>query len=143
MSGLFVMSGRGVRITMTPTMARKAMFVAGLAVLTAFSAGCSGKAEVGQVTSKSPTSATTTEAAPMTVDKDRLAALAKEKLEQAAGQQAKGVECDGDIEGTVGATQRCTLTAMDGTTIGVTATVLSVKGDDFNVDFKADDHPME
>jgi hypothetical protein len=52
------------------------------------------------------------------------------------------VECDGDIEGTVGATQRCVLTAMDGTTIGVTATVLAVKGDDVNNDFKADDHPM-
>jgi enterochelin esterase-like enzyme len=128
---------------MTPIMARKAMFIAVLAVLTALFAGCNGKVEVGQVTSKSPTSATTTEQASLTVDKDRLAALAKEKLEQAAGQQAKGVECDGDIEGTVGATQRCTLTAMDGTTIGVTATVLSVKGDDFNIDFKADDHPME
>jgi Domain of unknown function (DUF4333) len=142
MSGLVVMSGPGARITMTPTMARKVMFIAGLAVLTALFAGCSGKAKVGQVTSKSLISATTTEASPLTVDKDRLAALAKQKLEQAAGQQAKGVECDGAIEGTVGATQRCTLTAMDGTTIGVTATVLSVKGDDFNIDFKADDHPM-
>jgi hypothetical protein len=127
---------------MTPIMARKAMFIAVLAVLTALLAGCNGKAEVGQVTSKPPTSATTTEQATLTVDKDRLAALAKEKLEQVAGQQAKGVECDGPIEGTVGATQRCVLTAMDGGTIGVTATVLSVKGDDFNIDFKADDHPI-
>jgi hypothetical protein len=79
----------------------------------------------------------------VTVDKDQLAAKAKEKLEQAAGQESKGVECDGDIEGTVGATQRCVLTAMDGTRIGVTATVTAVKGETVSIDFKADDHPME
>jgi Domain of unknown function (DUF4333) len=131
---------------MTPTMSRKAMFVAGLAVLTALSAGCSGKVEVGQVSSKSSTAAATTTTTPelaVTVDKDQLAAKAKEKLEQAAGQQAKGVECDGDIEGTVGATQRCVLTAMDGTMIGVTATVTAVKGETVSIDFKADDHPLE
>ena len=38
------------------------------------------------------------------------------------------MECDGDIDGTVGATQRCVLTALDGTTIGVTATVYGSQG---------------
>ena len=135
------MSGPGVRITMKPTTSRMAMSVAGLAVVTALFAGCSGKVEVGRVT-QSGTSTTTTEQA-VTVDKDQLAAKAKEKLEQAAGQESKGVECDGDNEGTVGATQRCVLTAMDGTTIGVTATVTAVKGETVSIDFKADDHPME
>jgi hypothetical protein len=76
------------------------------------------------------------------VDKDRLAASAKEKLEQAAGQEPEAVECDGDIEGPVASRQGCVLTATDGTTIGVTATVTAVKGDDVSIDFKADDHPM-
>lgn len=124
-------------------MTRKATFVAGLAVLTALFAGCSGKVEVGQVTSQSGTSTTTTEDAAVTVDRDQLAAKAKEKLEEAAGQESKGVECDGDIEGTVGATQRCVLTALDSTTIGVTATVTAVKGDSVSIDFTADDHPIE
>lgn len=136
------MSGPGVRITLKPTTSRMAMSVAGLAVVTALFAGCSGKVEVGRVTSQSGTSTTTTEQA-VTVDKDQLAAKAKEKLEQAAGQESKGVECDGDIEGTVGATQRCVLTAMDGTMIGVTATVTAVKGETVSIDFKADDHPMD
>jgi len=127
---------------MTPTASRKAMFVAVLAVLTALFAGCSGKVEVGQVTTQPGTSTTRTEQA-LIVDKDQLAAKAKEELEQVAGQESKGVECDGDIEGTVGATQRCVLTAMDDTTIGVTATVTAVKGETVSIDFKADDHPME
>jgi predicted thioesterase len=42
----------------------------------------------------------------------------------------------------VGATQRCTLTALDGTTIGVTATVTAVNGDDVSFDFKVDDEPQ-
>jgi hypothetical protein len=129
---------------MTPTSSRVARFVSVLAVLTALCAGCSGKVSIGQVssTAASPSATPTAPPAAVTVDKDRLAALGKEKLEQAAGQEADGVECDGDIEGTVGATQRCVLTALDGTKIGVTATVLAVKGDDVNINFKADDHPM-
>jgi enterochelin esterase-like enzyme len=74
---------------MKPTTSRMAMSVAGLAVVTALFAGCSGKVEVGRVTSQSGTSTTTTELA-VTVDKDQLAAKAKEKLEQAAGQESKG-----------------------------------------------------
>ena len=68
---------------------------------------------------------------------------AKDKLEEAAGQESAGAECDGGVPAKVGATQRCVLTALDGTTIGVTATVTSVKGDDVSVDFKADDEPQQ
>jgi hypothetical protein len=113
---------------------------AGLVLVAILSAGCSAHVSIGK---GSPSSmATTTAAQAVTVDKDRLAALGKEKLEQAAGQESESVECDGDIDGTPGATQRCVLTALDGTKIGVTATVISVKGDDVNINFKADDHPM-
>ena len=57
-------------------------------MLTALSAGCSGKVEVGQVSSTSPTSASAAEQA-VTVDKEQLAAKAKEKLEEAAGQESR------------------------------------------------------
>jgi hypothetical protein len=107
-------------------MARTTSLVAGLAVAVAVLGGCSGSASVGG----------------LSVDKDRLASLAKQKLEEAAGQEAQGVVCDGDVPAKVGETQRCTLTATDGTTIGVTATVTAVNGDDVSFDFKADDEPQ-
>jgi hypothetical protein len=106
--------------------ARRASFIAGLAVAVTVLGGCSGSVSVGG----------------LTVDKDRLASLAKEKLEEAAGQESQGVVCDGDVPAKVGATQRCTLTALDGTTIGVTATVTAVNGDDVEFNFKADDEPQ-
>ncbi|MHC9292777.1 DUF4333 domain-containing protein [Mycobacterium sp. LTG2003] len=81
-----------------------------------------------------------------TVAKSKLQSLAKAELEAAAGKKAKSVECEDGIAGVVGATQRCVLTAKDGTRIGLTATVEGVDGDgdkaNVNVDFKVDDKPM-
>jgi hypothetical protein len=48
---------------------------------------------------------------------------------------------EGSIPGKVGATQRCVLTAKNGSTIRVTATVNSVEGETMNVNFKVDDAP--
>jgi hypothetical protein len=107
-------------------MARTTSLVAGLAVAVAVLGGCSGSVSVGE----------------LSVDKDRLASLAKQKLEEAAGQEAEGVVCAGDVPAKVGATQRCMLTTLDGTAIGVTATVTAVNGDDVGFDFKADDEPL-
>jgi hypothetical protein len=107
-------------------MARTMSLIAGLAVAMAVLGGCSGSASVGE----------------LSVDKDRLASLAKQKLEEAAGQEAQGVVCDGDVPAKVGATQRCTLTTLDGTNMGVTATVSAVNGDDVSFDFKVDDEPQ-
>ncbi|MDH6193817.1 hypothetical protein M2272_000438 [Mycobacterium frederiksbergense] len=76
-----------------------------------------------------------------TVAKSKLQSLAKEKLEAAAKQKAKSVTCDDGIVGKVGATQRCVLTAKDGTTYGVTATVRAVESDNVNIDFKVDEKP--
>lgn len=118
---------------------RMTTFIAGLALFAALCGGWSFHASVGE---PGPQSGTTTSSEPLTVDKDRLAALAKQKLEEAAGQEAAGVECEGDIAGQVGATQRCALTAVDGTKIGVTAPVTGVKADDVSLDFKADDGPQ-
>jgi hypothetical protein len=82
-----------------------------------------------------------------TVAKAKLQTLAKEKLEAAAKQKAKSVICEDGIVGEVGATQRCVLTAKDGTKIGLTARVDGVEGRGadarVNIDFKVDDKPIE
>ncbi|MCV7064561.1 DUF4333 domain-containing protein [Mycolicibacterium farcinogenes] len=77
-----------------------------------------------------------------TVAKSKLQTLAKEKLEAAAKRKAKSVTCEDGIAGKVGATQRCVLTAKDGTKYGVTATVDAVESGNVKVDFKVDDKPM-
>ncbi len=99
----------------------------GVALATVFSAGCSGQVEVGTERSMS---------------KEQLQSFAKEKLEAAAGTKARSVECEGGVPAKVGATQRCILTAIDGTRIGVTATVSNVEGEDVRVNVKVDDQPM-
>lgn len=80
--------------------------------------------------------------APPTVAKTKLQTMAKSKLETAAKRKAKSVTCDDGIVGEVGATQRCVLTAKDGTRYGVTATVRAVESDNVKIDFKVDDKPM-
>ncbi|WKG06267.1 DUF4333 domain-containing protein [Mycolicibacterium sp. HK-90] len=76
-----------------------------------------------------------------TVAKSKLQTLAKEKLEAAAKRKAKSVTCEDGIVGKVGETQRCVLTAKDGTKYGVTATVDAVESGNVKVDFKVDDKP--
>ncbi|MGW8574710.1 DUF4333 domain-containing protein [Streptomyces niveus] len=49
--------------------------------------------------------------------------------------------CPEVLEGKAGATTRCTLTAADGSTLGVTVTVSAVDGDTVDFDSKADDTP--
>jgi len=82
-----------------------------------------------------------------TVAKAKLQTLAKEKLEAAAKRKAKSVICEDGIVGEVGATQRCVLTAKDGTKIGVTARVDGIEGRGadarVSIDFKVDDKPIE
>ncbi|WP_437114568.1 DUF4333 domain-containing protein [Streptomyces glaucescens] len=45
----------------------------------------------------------------------------------------------GDLVGKVGTTTRCTLTAGDGSSLGVTVTVSSVDGDRIDFDIEADE----
>lgn len=82
-----------------------------------------------------------------TVAKAELQTLAKKKLEAAAKRKAKSVICEDGIVGEVGATQRCVLTAKDGTKIGVTAKVDGIEGRGadarVSIDFKVDDKPIE
>jgi hypothetical protein len=48
------------------------------------------------------------------------------------GQSPKSVACPGSLQGTVGQSMTCTLTANDGSTVPVTVTVTSVSGSTVN-----------
>ncbi|MEW2402693.1 DUF4333 domain-containing protein [Streptomyces sp. NPDC046862] len=70
---------------------------------------------------------------------DKLATTVAEKLAATTGQPKPDISCPEDLTGKVGTTTRCTLTASDGSTLGVTVTVSSVEGGKINFDIKADD----
>jgi hypothetical protein len=72
----------------------------------------------------------------------RLASPAAEQMEAVIGPEWARAECDGGVSANVGATQRGVLTALDGPTTGVTATVAAATVDDVRVDFKGDDQPQ-
>lgn len=63
---------------------------------------------------------------------------AEDALEAQIGSRPE-IDCPGDLDAEVGATMRCTLTAADGTTAGVTVTVTSVDGSDAQFDVVVDD----
>ncbi|CAM5331448.1 DUF4333 domain-containing protein [Streptomyces griseus] len=87
-------------------------------------AGCSASVNVGGSEAK--------------LSKDKLSATVAEKLAETTGQPEPDVTCPEDLAGKVGTETRCTLTAGDGSTLGVTATVTSVDGDKINFDIEAD-----
>ncbi|MFD3943223.1 DUF4333 domain-containing protein [Streptomyces sp. NPDC058579] len=87
--------------------------------------GCSGSVSVGNSEQK--------------LSKAKLATTVAEKLAATTGQPKPDVACPEDLVGKVGNTTRCTLTAGDGSTLGVSVTVSSVVGDEINFDIKADD----
>ncbi|MDT0380400.1 DUF4333 domain-containing protein [Streptomyces sp. DSM 42041] len=76
-----------------------------------------------------------------TLDSGTLADTVAQKLAEATGRPEPDVTCPEDLAGEVGTKTRCTLTAADGSTIGVTVTVTSVEGTQINFDIKADDKP--
>ena len=75
------------------------------------------------------------------ISKDKLATMVAEKLAATTGQPKPDITCPEDLAGKVGTTTRCTLTASDGSTLGVTVKVSSVDGDNINFDIKADNTP--
>jgi hypothetical protein len=89
--------------------------------------GCSGSISVGNMKPK--------------LSGDKVADVTAEKLAAQTGQPKPDVSCPEDLVGEVGTTTRCTLTATDGTTLGVTVTVTSVEGSQVNFDIKVDDKP--
>jgi hypothetical protein len=60
------------------------------------------------------------------------------QLAATTGQPKPDVACPEDLAGKVGTTTRCTLTAGDGSTLGVTVTVTSVKDERIQFDIEAD-----
>ncbi|MCT9079485.1 DUF4333 domain-containing protein [Streptomyces fulvoviolaceus] len=88
-------------------------------------AGCSASVSVGNSEPK--------------LSADKLATTVAEKLAATTGQPKPDIACPEDLAGKVGTTTRCTLTAGDGSTLGVTVTVSSVDGSNINFDIKADD----
>ncbi len=63
-----------------------------------------------------------------TVSQTDVETQVKEAVAKQVGQTPKSISCPSSLAATVGATQRCTLTAEDGSTIGLTVTVTSVEG---------------
>ncbi|WP_031478162.1 DUF4333 domain-containing protein [Streptomyces bicolor] len=72
---------------------------------------------------------------------EKLADLVAEKLAATANQPKPDVTCPEAVPAKVGTTTRCKLTAGDGSTLGVTATVSSVEGTKMNFDIQADETP--
>ncbi|MEE4493957.1 DUF4333 domain-containing protein [Streptomyces sp. NPDC050529] len=87
--------------------------------------GCSGSVSVGNSEPK--------------LSKDKLGTTVAKKLAATTGQPTPDVTCPEDLVGKVGTTTRCTLTAGDGSTLGVSVTVTSVVDKQINFDIKADD----
>ncbi|WLW51826.1 DUF4333 domain-containing protein [Streptomyces sp. YU58] len=87
--------------------------------------GCSASVDVGSSTPK--------------MSSDKLATLLSEKLAAQTGQPKPDVTCPDDLAAKVGTTTRCTLTAGDNSTLGVTVKVTSVDGDQINFDFQVDE----
>ncbi|MFF2412208.1 DUF4333 domain-containing protein [Streptomyces sp. NPDC058092] len=95
------------------------------AAVSALLTGCSGSVSVGNSDPK--------------LSADKLATTVSEKLAATTGQPKPDVTCPDGLVGKVGNTTRCTLTANDGSTLGVTVKVSSVDGSKINFDIKADD----
>ena len=66
---------------------------------------------------------------------------AKTALSKEVGQTPKSISCPSDLDAEVGATETCTLTADDGTTIDMTAEVTSADGDNVELHFQVADQP--
>ncbi|MES9510243.1 DUF4333 domain-containing protein [Streptomyces sp. NPDC000609] len=87
--------------------------------------GCSASVSVGKSEPK--------------LSSDKLAASLADKLASTTGQPRPDITCPEVLVGKIGTETRCTLTAGDGSTLGVTVTVTSVDGKQINYDFKADE----
>ncbi len=75
-----------------------------------------------------------------TVSKSEIEDKATSALAKAAGQTPKSISCPDDLDAKAGAQETCILTADDGTTFNMTATVKSVDGDNTELTFQVADH---
>ncbi len=89
---------------------------AGLAiavVVAALASGCSAKVEIGG----------------NTVSASELESEATAALTKKVGQAPASIDCPNDLDAKAGESEACTLTAKNGTTYPMTATITSVSGD--------------
>ena len=63
------------------------------------------------------------------VEEAELEEQVKSSLTQQIGQAPKAIDCPGDLDAEVGATQKCVLTADDNSTVDVNVKVTSVQDD--------------
>ncbi|MFD5714709.1 DUF4333 domain-containing protein [Streptomyces pharetrae] len=110
---------------MTPTRRSPAAWSLVTLGVGALLAGCSVSASTGDAEPK--------------LSSDKLADTVAQKLADTTGRPKPDVTCPEDLTGKAGTTTRCTLTADDGSSLGVTVTVSSVDGDRINFDIKADE----
>ncbi|WP_301123484.1 DUF4333 domain-containing protein [Mycolicibacterium fortuitum] len=75
------------------------------------------------------------------VDKNELAKVVKQRVEEQAGVKAEKVECEDHLPAKVGAVQRCVLTES-GKKYGVTVTADAVEGTKVKFNIKVDGKPM-
>jgi len=75
------------------------------------------------------------------VAKGQLEEQLKTRLTNQAGQGPDLIECPGDLEAKVGATQRCVLTAKE-IKVGVNVSVTAVDGAEVQYDVEVDDKPL-
>ena len=61
-----------------------------------------------------------------------------DQLTATVGQKPKSIACPGDLAATVGTTMRCSLTADDDTSLGLTVTVTSVQDSNVKFDIAVD-----
>ncbi|TDE08962.1 DUF4333 domain-containing protein, partial [Jiangella asiatica] len=74
-----------------------------------------------------------------TVPRSELEDGVRRLLEEQVGQPIDSVSCDDDLAGEVDASVRCTLTAEDGSTIGLTVTATDVDGNDVRYEVQVDE----
>ncbi|WP_216907178.1 DUF4333 domain-containing protein [Nocardia sp. NBC_01377] len=71
------------------------------------------------------------------IEETALEKSVKQTLTEKVGQEPDSIDCPGDLEGTVGTTMRCTLSA-GGEQIGLTVTVTTVEDDTVNYNVEVD-----
>ena len=75
-----------------------------------------------------------------TIDKHDVESKARAALTRSVGVAPKSITCPSDLEAKKGANETCTLTAPNGDTVAVTATVTRVSGTTYKLSFKVGTH---
>ncbi|WP_341537747.1 DUF4333 domain-containing protein [Mycobacteroides abscessus] len=75
------------------------------------------------------------------IPKEEAGRIAAERIQAQFGGKVESVVCEGPLDATIGATQRCVLTE-EGQRAGVTLTVTKIEGGKVDFRIKIDDHPL-